>query len=910
MAEIVQDIQKPQGTDERTNVGLGTTPDQTGQISTAFNTWGKVLESRSKGSSQKDYGPLVRALEDYKDWSTSAERLDSDKEIEWNALVEWAGSQGYTHSDIDGYSKTIGTDIPVESMKEFQKLRTSSLEARQKTLEKNAAAIYPSIPTEEAMQLYLRDLSNSQRVQMAGEASQSMTDADREALNAETEWALTQEITAKFHAAKVVAGINWDMNGFSKTYELVERGLLEAGWDPAYVSYMLSWTTEGFKAQAKDSQADMKERKDAQDLEQGILMNTELENVYSQKIPLAVYELTDDRDNPYKIKYGPDKKPIYENTSLARVITLSKVNSELFNILWSNMPAQNRTLVAQALMTSATNSNPFTVTPNDMSKQQAMSLVGMFSSPAQLMSSSSNPNVRTSGINLGLTALGISSNEEVPNSPDAGPVYPQMLRNELRGYDADSIKAWRESSDEKTLKGREVAADNMRAYSGNLFQDFPSSLPLFGADGALHLYSFDKSDSLSGYKVTDISNEKIGSDSNLFRNRYKVQVQQYIKDLMSITGWDEKTVKDMYNNSVMMNSLVGKQIFNGLDTHNRGLLGFFQDMGIVLGGKSYLEQYTQYPQPTVEQADYILNKLLKDGNVDNILSPEGSSLVYPEGNRMVAESSDGTSITLSSTLPGDRENNVIAPTSGTVIPNVSARSLVFIEDTTGNMWTMKGVAIPYMLKADTYEVVKGSPIAYQDPTGNGVSISISDKSGKALNVKDYLNSKVKGRVTQFLEGIGNTMIDTAKRAMESEEVVVTDDIGLVLPPQESVRGNYKVIEDSSVSFKNNIATVEGNEGASIVSPVSGTVVFAGSIGRNSGNVLQVKAEDGTIWAVSSKDVKADVAAGQTVQAGDNIATAGKSGKVEVRHYNKKGFWGSDGKLMNPQGTPQPPERKP
>jgi lipoprotein NlpD len=90
--------------------------------------------------------------------------------------------------------------------------------------------------------------------------------------------------------------------------------------------------------------------------------------------------------------------------------------------------------------------------------------------------------------------------------------------------------------------------------------------------------------------------------------------------------------------------------------------------------------------------------------------------------------------------------------------------------------------------------------------------------------------------------------------------------------------------------------IGGQRGQSIVSTAKGTVVYSGNALRGYGNLIIVKHNDNYLSAYAHND-RLLVNEGQSVKAGQKIATMGSSGTNNVKLHFEIRY---QGKSVNPQ----------
>ena len=166
MAEIVYNIQQPQGAQERTVEQPGIDMSQlyrvAGQeaeagLNAIGKTYSKLSEDKKKN---KDYGPLVRALQDYNDTIT-AENIESTEEQKlWDDLVRWA-APFYSSDEIKSWSERTGTKIYTDKLDTMRKAEVANQKIIEENLQSEAMRRYPGMPVREAKSKYFNEIADT-----------------------------------------------------------------------------------------------------------------------------------------------------------------------------------------------------------------------------------------------------------------------------------------------------------------------------------------------------------------------------------------------------------------------------------------------------------------------------------------------------------------------------------------------------------------------------------------------------------------------------------------------------------------------------------------------------------------------------------------------------------------------------
>lgn len=150
-------------------------------------------------------------------------------------------------------------------------------------------------------------------------------------------------------------------------------------------------------------------------------------------------------------------------------------------------------------------------------------------------------------------------------------------------------------------------------------------------------------------------------------------------------------------------------------------------------------------------------------------------------------------------------------------------------------------------------------------------------------------------------------VEEATTGSVEKSIATTIEAGM----NEWGKANFRVIEGASVAKEGNTATVTGEAGDTIVSPVAGVVTYAGPLGTKKDiSVVVIEGVDGTLWALQAKGATLKANVNDEVALRDPVAIAGPSGAVTVNRYAYPAEEGKMPQKIALQDSPQPPSRKP
>lgn len=175
------------------------------------------------------------------------------------------------------------------------------------------------------------------------------------------------------------------------------------------------------------------------------------------------------------------------------------------------------------------------------------------------------------------------------------------------------------------------------------------------------------------------------------------------------------------------------------------------------------------------------------------------------------------------------------------------------------------------------ETLKSSKISIEKSEQKPLEVVKKDSSGKVeqSKSKEYVEPKGKENV-----------ISTAKPAQPDNDKIAK----WLWPTKGRVIKNFSAGEQGNKGID-----IAGQRGQSIVSTAAGVVVYSGNALRGYGNLIIVKHNDNYLSAYAHND-RLLVTEGQSVAAGQKIATMGSSGAKSVRLHFEIRY---QGKSVNP-----------
>ncbi|PMH43831.1 hypothetical protein BCU68_12650 [Vibrio sp. 10N.286.49.B3] len=196
--------------------------------------------------------------------------------------------------------------------------------------------------------------------------------------------------------------------------------------------------------------------------------------------------------------------------------------------------------------------------------------------------------------------------------------------------------------------------------------------------------------------------------------------------------------------------------------------------------------------------------------------------------------------------------------------------------------TKKVVAAPVVAKAAPKKEPQATPPPAKPVNKQAVSATPSKVNKVSTNKVEQ--SKTKEYVV--------TKSNNTPKPLTKNTKAVDDKVSKWLWPTKG-----RVIKNfSSGEQGNNGIDIGGQRGQSIISTAAGSVVYSGNALRGYGNLIIIKHNDKYLSAYAHND-KLLVKEGQTVNAGQKIATMGSSGSTSVRLHFEIRY---QGKSVNPK----------
>ncbi len=229
------------------------------------------------------------------------------------------------------------------------------------------------------------------------------------------------------------------------------------------------------------------------------------------------------------------------------------------------------------------------------------------------------------------------------------------------------------------------------------------------------------------------------------------------------------------------------------------------------------------------------------------------------------------------------------------------------------LWTPSYVAPSYGDSGSSPAPVSTVAVAKAKTTTTATTASAAVASSSSKSLDSSKNSKPSS--AQKTSGVANGMAKTAKKespkavdqSKSKEYVESKGKQDVKKPVQKTITKNTKVskwlwptkgriIKGFSAGDQGNKGIdIAGQRGQSIVSTANGTVVYSGNALRGYGNLVIVKHNDSYLSAYAHNE-RLLVKEGQSVKAGQKIATMGSSGANGVRLHFEIRY---QGKSVNP-----------
>lgn len=575
MVQVVYDIQKAQGTPEHTLDPARFDPSQMIENAGKALATEEDLMSRPQGgngggggggSRSKDYSPLVRALENYNDTVKGRSVSHPEQEDLWNSLVEWAGSQGFSHSDIDGYSKTIGVDIPNNYLREYQTRAQTAREAQFKAIETNAIQAYPDLDTDKAISLYTRDLADSMFIPQMAAMGQSMTGEDVKRFEAANSATVERDFSNAIRQIKMQRGPSFTSADLMSAVQDKGQQLIKLGFRPEYVNYLQDYMYNLWESSTTESDKRIIGVSKTLEAEESIAAH----NKNMQKIANDMIMETEENGwlrSTMPIDFGTPEQPDIRMLTGARVSLMSDVNPDMATVIFTK-GYKNPETVFQSLLTKGG------LLTEDLTPTHDK--IFMSKSYVDFVASSPNKQNRANGAN---TQMRSHNNWAVRSGPaykaDPRSKSSDLVRILNRNIALDP-EDYQNSPDAMQFN-RDFSKNWLNMYSAVLGNELNNSLPLFDDKGRLRLIKVEKDNpgilpigSSDEYYAEDITEGySMFGDRNVFTEEYAVGVPMFIDNLTKITGMSKKEAMDTYNYSVISNSDVGKRIAAGEDMRGR-----------------------------------------------------------------------------------------------------------------------------------------------------------------------------------------------------------------------------------------------------------------------------------------------------------------------------------------------------
>ena len=669
--QVVYNIQKPQGTAEHT---LDPTPtDSTPMISGMGSAIGEALDfygrAAKKRASQKDYAPLVRALERYKDTVQGSKMSDAKQEILWNNLVEWAGSQGYTHSDIDGYAKTTNANIPIQSLTNYVQRKQMAADAQNKAIEEKAIKLYPNLPADKAIAMFTNELAEEVKLTDLGKTAQVFEGSQLEALEEANIGDIEQAFSRAIDRERTRIGAAFSTDDLMTVIKDKSNQLAEAGWRPELLGYVEDYMYNLWESTAKEGQGRVKDVSESLQTKENIEKHEsnmlEIRNSYlSNAEKNALYRQT--FDTPYGTMTG------------ARVVQIADIFPDAVTALLGTVDPVSGKYTASTLF-QALLTNKGLPEENQSGFTNKLFMKREF---AELAESSPNPVTRVNAANTQVN----SHTNWIERESSGIRMSPNSKMTDLMRLFNSNIRLNKEdytSTPERIEKNKEFTSKWMSMGAAVLGNELNNSLPLFDDKGQLRLYKINRWTAKEGeatpYYSEDITEGySMFGDRNVFSEEYATSIPMFVQKTAEITNTPVKEVKDLFNAIMVANSDVGKRIASGLDTRGR-----FISLESPLNGDA--------PVPP-KKAQEILEKILKGGEFN------------------LGEAKKATTKQPTSTIK--------APIKGTVEAiqedgRDGFNKRIILKDSEGNFHTFSSTDLnPLVKKGDTVE--KGQVIGTSD----------------------------------------------------------------------------------------------------------------------------------------------------------------------------------------------------
>lgn len=564
MVQVVYDIQQAQGTQEHTQDPAPFDP--TPMIDSAARSLASGIGSlagahaggRGGSGKQTDYSPLVRALNNYKD-TVQGREVSSPEQVKlWNSLVEWAGSQGYSYSEIDGYAKTTNASIPNESLTDYTKRVQLSRDAQQKAMQENAIRAYPDVDAEKALELYTNDITEDMLSSSIGQSLQTLDGTAAKNMETMSSGIIERRFSRRIQALKSQMGSSFSSDALMTAVQEEGTSMIQEGWSPNYVSYLQDYMYNLWEDAAatgdkrvkavtdslKDQESIAAHDKNMSDIRIKMLMNNEKEAWLR---------------TPMSLDVGTPDNPDIQTYTGARVAMLADINPDFATVLLNKSGTNSQKVFESIIRAGGTPQSELTPTYDRVFLQKEY---------ADLAASSPNKMNRLNAANTQINA----HKNWIERTGEAQKIDPRTHSSDLIRILNRNITLDAEdynNSKERQQVNTDFSKEYLSVYSAVLGNELNNSLPLFNEKGNLRLYKVNKYNP-GPYSVEDITEGySMFGDRNVFTDEYAVGVPMLIDNISKITGMSSKDAKQMYNTIVVSNSDVGKRISAGQDTRGR-----------------------------------------------------------------------------------------------------------------------------------------------------------------------------------------------------------------------------------------------------------------------------------------------------------------------------------------------------
>lgn len=573
MSEIVYDIQKAQGTNEHTQDPEPFNP--VPMMEAGFSGMSQALSSLGRpsgsGSNKKDYAPLVQALNNYRDTVQARQVSPAYQQNLWDSLTEWAASQGYTHSEIDGYASTTNTSVPNTSLKAYVQDKQDTKDAQQKALRERAKVNYPDLNPDKAMELELLDMSESMNISSIGMSSQGMPSEIARALVNNNMGMLERYTSRRIDEILRNAGGPVSSADLTTAVNQTVGELIANGLNAEHIAYLESYmynlyepmTIEGNK-RLDDISKSFEDRekiaahdRNMKEIQNGLLM-AELKGQWL-RTPVT-----------FTAKENAEDPGTQMTMTGAQIALVTDIAPDYFTLLFNENPG-TVAKITQSLRTSGGLSS------KEMTPSEA--LVFTKKQYVDAVDSSPNDASRRNG-----AASQMNGYSTVLKDILGGPVNPRSRASDMLKIIANNIKLKAEdyqSSDEQILSNRDTAMMMLQQMGRAIGNEMNNSLPLFNDKGELRMYLINRGyDPSSSSGDSPMESQKMYSeditegysmfgDRNTFDRYFKTGVPAALNNLSNATGWSVKELQEFFNDAMVRYSITGRDIVSNTQTRGR-----------------------------------------------------------------------------------------------------------------------------------------------------------------------------------------------------------------------------------------------------------------------------------------------------------------------------------------------------